>query len=158
MKKKQISRPASTGNKKRKIKWNEIFITAFAIVTIGGFFVWLTVHTYQQEKHESEMQEKYKASLPLPGVQLDHKLVCMVNNTYMAVDQIPVMIESKTYYGCCEKCVKDLNTDESVRFAVDPYSNLAVDKALAFITMSPAKPGYILYFESEQNAKKYLQK
>ncbi|NOS94167.1 MAG: hypothetical protein HOP30_19800 [Cyclobacteriaceae bacterium] len=158
MKKKQISRPTSVGSKTRKIKWNEVFLTAFAIVMIGGVFVWLAIRVYHQENQENEMKEKYKASLPVPGVQLDHKLVCMVNNTYMGVDQTPVVVQNKTYYGCCEKCVRDLTADESVRFAVDPYSNVSVDKALAFITTNPSKPGAILYFESEQNAKKYLQK
>jgi len=158
MKKKQTGRSPSAGSSKKRIKWNEVFITAFAIILIGGFFVWLTVHTYLQEKHESELQAKYQDSLPLPGKAVDHKLVCMVNNTYMGVDQIPVMVLNKTYYGCCPKCISDINTDASVRLAVDPYSHVSVDKASAFITVSPDKSGTILYFESEQNAKKYLKK
>ena len=157
MKKKQTYRPP-TANKKKKFKWSEIFITALAIVMIGGWFVWLAVHTYQQEKQESEMKQQYQSSLPVPGTAVDHKLVCMVNNTYMGVDQIPVVVLDKTYYGCCPKCVRDLNTDESVRSAVDPYSHASVDKAYAFITVNPDKSGAILYFESEQNAKKYLEK
>jgi hypothetical protein len=104
------------------------------------------------------MKQQYQSSLPVPGTAVDHKLVCMVNNTYMGVDQIPVVVLDKTYYGCCPKCVRDLNTDESVRLAVDPYSNVSVDKARAFITVSPDKSGSILYFESEQNAKKYFKK
>lgn len=158
MKKKQIGRSPSAGSSKKRIKWDEVFITALAIVLIGGFFVWLTVHTYLQEKHESEMQAKYEATLPVAGEAVDHKLVCMVNNAYMGVDQIPVVVLDKTYYGCCPKCVRDLNTDESVRSAVDPYSHVPVDKARAFITVSPDKSGSILYFESEQNAKKYFKK
>lgn len=157
MKKKQTARPPA-GGRKRKFKWSEIFITAFAIVMIGGWFVWLIVHTYQQEKHESDMQQKYQSSLPIPGIAVEHNLVCMVNNMYMGVNQIPVLILDKTYYGCCEKCVKDLHTDQSVRFAVDPYNHVSVDKAYAFITVNPNKSGSILYFESEQNAKKYLKK
>lgn len=45
-----------------------------------------------------------------------------------------------------------------VRYAVDPYSKLRIDKALAFITMSPEKLGVILYFEWLENARKYLEK
>lgn len=157
MKKKQTYRPP-TANKKKRFKWNEIFVTAFAIVMIGGWFVWLAVHTYRQEKQESEMKQQYQSSLPVPGTAVDHKLVCMVNNTYMGVDQIPVMVLDKTYYGCCPKCISDINTDASVRLAVDPYSHVSVDKALSFITVNPDKSGAILYFESEQNAKKYLKK
>ena len=143
MKKKQTEKPY-TPEKKRGIKWNEVSITALAIMAIGGWFIWMVVHIYQQEGHESEMQEAYIASLPPPGVSIDHKLVCMVNNRYMGSDQIPVPIQDKTDYGCSDKCVRDLNTDETVRFAVDPYSKQTVDKALAFITMSSAKPGAIL--------------
>lgn len=157
MKKKQIITPTGKSRKKG-IKWHDVFMTAFAIVLIGGFLVWLVVRTYLLEKHEYEMQQRYEASLPSPGVPIDHKLVCMVNNTYMGVDQILVTVQNKTYYGCCDKCVRDIQTDEKVRFAIDPYSKVKVDKAIAFITMSPAKPGTILYFESEQNAKKYLNK
>lgn len=156
MKNRQTPLPPRRG--KKKIKWNEVFITAFAILMIGGFFVWLIVRTYLQEKRESEMKQAYEASMPVPGATVEPKLVCMVNNTYMGIDQIPVVIMNKTYYACCEKCVRDLNTDESVRFAVDPYSHVSVDKANAFITISPNKKGSILYFESEQNAKNYLKK
>ncbi len=157
MKKKQIITPPGKSRKKG-IRWYDVSITAFAIVLLGGFLVWLVLRTYLLEKHEYEMQQRYEASLPSPGVPIDHKLVCMVNNTYMGENQIQVMVQNKTYYGCCDKCVRDIQTDEKVRFAVDPYSKVMVDKAIAFITMRPGKPGTILYFESEQNAKKYLNK
>lgn len=140
------------------MNWSGVLSTLFAIVAIGGFIVWLGVHTYRQEKHENEKHEDFKATLPAPGISIDRKLVCMVNNMYMGTDQIPVTVQNKTYYGCCEKCVHDLNSDESVRFAVDPYSKAKVDKAFAFITMSPVKPGAVLYFESKESAKKYLKK
>ena len=157
MKKKQIIKPTAN-NKKKKTKWFDVFITTLAIVVIGGFFVWLVVHTYQNEKHESEMLEKYKATLPAPGVEIEHQLVCMVGNRYLATNQMPVIIQNKTYYVCGEKSERNLNSNEADRFAVDPYSNAKVDKALAFISMSSVKPGSILYFESEQNAKKYFKK
>lgn len=156
MKKITVKKPSNAG--KKKIKWSEALITTLAILLIGGWFVWLGIHYYQQEKHESEMQQRYQASLPAPGIAVEHKLVCMVNNMYMGVNQIPVVVQDKTYYGCCEKCVRDLNTDQSVRVAVDPYSHISVDKAQAFITMNPNKSGSILYFESEKNARKYLKK
>ena len=34
----------------------------------------------------------------------DANLVCMVNDRYMGVEQIPVQVEGRTYYGCCEMC------------------------------------------------------
>lgn len=68
------------------------------------------------------------------------------------------MILDKTYYAGTSKCAKDLNINESIRFAVDPFSKRKVDKALAFLTMNPNKPGYCSYFESEGNAKKIFIK
>lgn len=111
----------------------------------------------QQEKHSHEEQESANASLPVSGISLDHKLICMVNNTYMGTDQIPVIVENKTYYGCCDNCVKAINTDETVRMAIDPFSKIEVDKAMAVITLNPEKKGSVLYFESEQNAKEFLK-
>ena len=75
----------------------------------------------------------------------------------MGIDQIPVLVQNKTYYGCCDKCVRDLNEDETVRYAIDPFSNVRVDKALAFITMNSKQKGTILYFESKENAKRYFE-
>lgn len=103
------------------------------------------------------MYENLK-SLPFPGEAINPDMVCMVNNMYMGIDQIPVLVQDKTYYACCDKCIRDLNNDQSVRYAIDPYSKVGVDKAFAFITMSPEKKGAILYFESANNAKKYLDK
>lgn len=157
MKKKQIVKQ-TTNSKKKKIKWFDVFITAFAIVLVGGFLVGFVVYNYLQEKHERETLEKYKATLPAPGVAIDHKLVCMASDLYHGADQIAVIVSDKTYYGCSRKSVRQLNTDAKIRFGIDPYSKKPVDKALAFITISPTKPGTILYFESEENAKKYLGK
>lgn len=79
--------------------------------------------------------------------------VCMVNDTFMNKPQIPVMVEGKTYYGCCEGCVGRLKGDRSVRFSKDPATGREVDKAAAYITTQP--DGTVLYFESMETAKKY---
>ncbi len=156
MKKKEIIKP-TTNSKKKKIKWFDVFITALAIVVIVGFFAWLIIHTYQQEKYEQAAKEKYEATLPAPGVILDHKMVCMVGNLYHGTDQIRVTVSDKTYYGCNQKSVRELNTDEKVRFGIDPYSKKAVDKALAVIAINPDKTGSILYFESKENLRNYFR-
>ncbi len=140
------------------MKLGDILITALAIVVIGGFFVWFVVYTYKHEKYETEIQEKYKASLPAPGVLLDHKLVCMASDKYHGVDQTAVIVADKTYYGCNQKAIRDLNTNEEMRFAIDPYSKKSVDKALAFISIDPNRTGSILYFESEENLKNHFKR
>ena len=41
--------------------------------------------------------------------KLKSSLVCFVNNKFMGIDQIPVEVEGKTYYGCCQDCVAKIN-------------------------------------------------
>lgn len=84
--------------------------------------------------------------------------VCMVNNKYMAKTQIPVPVNNKTYYGCCEACVVKLKEDAASRYAIDPVSGDSVDKADASIIVKPGSTDDVLYFKSPQGAREYLAK
>jgi len=75
--------------------------------------------------------------------------VCMVNDQYFGTAQIPVEVNGKTYYGCCEGCKATLAEDATARMAVDPVSRKPVDKAVAHIGAFPN--GQVLYFESAAN-------
>lgn len=79
--------------------------------------------------------------------------VCMVNDTAHATDQIPVAVEGKTYFGCCEMCKERLARDTQIRHAVDPVSGRPVDKSIAVIGASAN--GKVLYFESEKTFASY---
>ena len=79
--------------------------------------------------------------------------VCMVNNTVFPRDQIPVEVDGKTYFGCCEMCKGRLAKDAAIRMAVDPVSGKEVDKATAVIGAGP--DGKVQYFESEETFAKY---
>lgn len=79
--------------------------------------------------------------------------VCMVNNQFMGKDQIPVEVEGKTYYGCCNMCKERLSQDPASRSAVDPLSGKTVDKAKAVI--GAQVDGSVLYFENEENLASY---
>lgn len=79
--------------------------------------------------------------------------VCMINDEVMKKPQIPVVVEGKTYYGCCPACATTLKNDPSSRYSKDPQTGKKVDKASAFITEGPN--GVALYFESEETAMKY---
>lgn len=158
MKNEKSGKPVKRLSKKEKERRYNVFVTVFTVLLFGAGFAWIIGNIYFQIKSDIKADEQYKASLPVPGKAVPHDLVCMVNNMYMGSQQIAVPVNEKTYYGCCQKCVKDLNSDESTRFAVDPFSKKPVDKAVAFITIKPDKSGAVLYFESEQNAKNYLKK
>lgn len=98
-----------------------------------------------------DTQEKYKL-----GSQVPKDLVCMVNNAYMGKPQIPVPVNGKTYYGCCEMCVGTLNNNKSARIGIDPFSKKPIDKTEAYIVLIKVE-GQVAYFESEQNFLKYKE-
>lgn len=83
------------------------------------------------------------------ATKIQPKRVCMINNAAMPKDQIPVVVEGKTYYGCCPMCKERLARDAASRVAVDPVSGKSVDKATAVI--GALKGGDVLYFENEKN-------
>ena len=86
----------------------------------------------------------------------DPSQVCMVNNQFMGRPQIPIAVNGKTYYGCCEMCKTRLGQDPSSRTATDPLTQKPVDKAAAVI--AKRADGAVAYFESEQNFLKYTRK
>jgi YHS domain-containing protein len=79
--------------------------------------------------------------------------VCMVNNQFMGREQIPVEVEGKTYFGCCEMCKGRLARDASARVAKDPVSGNSVDKATAVI--AKRANGEVVYFESAATFDRY---
>ncbi|MEM4408146.1 MAG: hypothetical protein QXI19_05315 [Candidatus Caldarchaeum sp.] len=87
---------------------------------------------------------------------VEHKYVCMVTNRAYGSVQIPVSIDSKTYFGCCEMCKETLLKEPDSRFAIDPVSKKKVDKALAVIGTTP--DGKVYYFESIENLKRFNKK
>lgn len=90
--------------------------------------------------------------------KLKPSLVCFVNNKFMGIDQIPVEVEGKTYYGCCKDCVGKLKNIREIRYSIDPLTGKEVDKALAYIVLDPKGNQDVLYFESEQNYLNYLKR
>jgi hypothetical protein len=89
--------------------------------------------------------------------RVESSKVCYVNNKFMGIEQIPVDFENKTYYGCCEGCVVKLKTMRESRYAIDPSTGKEVDKALAFIVLSPSGNNDVLYFESEESYIEYIK-
>lgn len=85
--------------------------------------------------------------------KVETKRVCMVTNRVFEKDQIPVAVQGRTYYGCCEGCKQTLANNSAARTAVDPVSGKTVDKAAAVIGARP--DGSTFYFENESNLKKY---
>jgi len=85
--------------------------------------------------------------------QVESKYVCMVTNQLYDKEQIPVAVDGKTYYGCCQMCEAKLKEDPSSRMATDPVSGKEVDKSTAVIGASP--DGKVYYFENAEDLKAF---
>jgi YHS domain-containing protein len=114
------------------------------------------VQTAQTEVNpvaESAVKAEHKYEI---GDQVPNDLVCMVNDAYMAKAQIPIGVNGKIYYGCCNMCIETLNEKETARMAVDPVTGEAVDKSEAFIILLN-KNGAVAYYQSEATYKRALE-
>jgi YHS domain-containing protein len=118
--------------------------------------------TQESKSQESKSQETKtdtgaQPAAPAADAELtlvtDTSQVCMVNNQYMGRPQIPVEVEGKTYFGCCEMCKKRLAENPDARAANDPVSGKPVDKATAVIARRAN--GEVLYFESAETFARY---
>lgn len=97
--------------------------------------------------------ESIVATKPSTVRQVESHYVCMVTNRAFDKPQIPVKIDEKTYYGCCEMCKAKLETNMQFRQAIDPITGKSVDKASAVI--GAAQDGSVYYFETKENLEKF---
>ena len=82
--------------------------------------------------------------------------VCMVNDARYDKEQVPVDVEGKTYYGCCDMCKARLAKNETLRMGVDPVSGNDVDKAEAIIAADSYRR--VFYFESEETLEEFKKR
>ncbi|MGB5928954.1 MAG: hypothetical protein WBH03_12330 [Cyclobacteriaceae bacterium] len=123
-----------------------IILSLFGFVLAGGL-IYVFTDAFNQIPVEVSENE-----------QVPNELVCMVNDAFMGIEQIPVEADGKTYYGCCQMCVTKIKENQdNVRYGIDPYSQQEVDKSEAFIALKPGKGKAVLYFASEENMKAYLK-
>lgn len=85
--------------------------------------------------------------------RVDPKYVCFINKHRFDKEQLPVSVEGKTYYGCCDMCKAKLKDDPAARFDTDPVSGKKVDKATAVIGADADSKVY--FFENEDDLKKF---
>ena len=88
---------------------------------------------------------------------VDNEKVCMVNDQFMNIKQIPIAVDGITYYGCCQNCVKKIQDNlGDVRYSKDPISGKKVDKASAIVVQNK-EDGTVQYFESKASAQGYMK-
>jgi len=112
----------------------------------------------KQDSNKTTTVQKEKVVTTKKGAKLKSSEVCYVNNAFMRAEQIPVMVEGKIYYGCCEGCVDKLkNNLGGVRYSTDPLTGEKVDKATAYIVLKPNSNSDVLYFASEKNYNEFVK-
>ncbi len=112
----------------------------------------------KQDSNKTTTVQKEKVVTTKKGAKLKSSEVCYVNNAFMRVEQIPVMVEGEIYYGCCEGCVDKLkNNLGGVRYSIDPLTGEKVDKATAYIVLKPNSTSDVLYFASEKNYNEFVK-
>lgn len=130
----------------------------FTFILLLPVLVSCNIRSAHDKQNESN---SIKETVPFPDTsitKLPNNYVCMINNRFLNSEQIPVPINGKTYYGCCEGCVKVLKEDSLSHYTYDPLTHQHVDKAIAFIIGKPGSKEGVLYFASESNANEYFEK
>jgi YHS domain-containing protein len=122
------------------------------VIFIVSVFALLTLISTQARAEGSEKKTSVNRD-DSALVRVDSKYVCMVNDQYSNKEQIPVIVDGRTYYGCCEMCKNKLKTDVKSRVAVDPVSGKEVDKAVAVVGVT--SDGRVYYFDNEMNLQKF---
>ncbi len=117
-----------------------ILFAVFTVLIISaGAMAFKNVKATGDKKERSEMTLK----------NVEPEYVCMVTDRVFPEKQIPVDVNGKTYYGCCEMCKAQLKDNTAKRYAVDPVSGNKVDKASSVIGMKSS--GAVYYFENREN-------
>ncbi len=130
---------------------------AILIIGITALSLGISCNSSSKDAKPAKVPVIEKKQAVKATAQVKTNLVCFVNNKFMGIDQIPVEVDGKTYYGCCEDCVGKLNNIRATRYATDPLTGAEVDKALAYIVKAPSGNNDVLYFASEENYLKYTK-
>lgn len=120
----------------------------FALVLIAALTLYMVEASAQNQGSDTT-----QANTSTDLKQVESKYVCMVTNQLYDKEQIPVAVEGKMYYGCCQMCEAKLKEDPSSRMATDPVSGKEVDKSTAVIGAAP--DGKVYYFENAEDLKAY---
>lgn len=150
---KKGSKKKGKGKKPRQktLKWGWIL---GGFVLIAGIVTGIVMNS---QKEPEPRKKRAKVIAAKPG-KVKPENVCMVNDQYMGVKQIPIVADGKTYYGCCENCVARIkNNSQNVRYAVDPQTGQKVDKSNAYVVLRPGASKKVWYFQSKENYRKFRE-
>lgn len=129
--------------------FNKKVLLFVAAVSVVSLIVFTTMSSESEEPRGADNNSDTVLTLE----KVESQYVCMVNNRLFPNEQIPVEVEGKTYYGCCEMCKGTLANHSESRMSEDPFTGSKVDKAQSVAAADPE--GKIYYFENEKNLKEF---
>jgi len=135
---------------------NSILIPAMLLMS-SLFVMQASAQNGQPPQPAKAPHENVKQTTPQVETPIKNSLICMVNNRYMGIKQIPVGVNGKTYYGCCQGCVTKLKSQRHFRYALDPFTGEEVDKANAYAVLNPNGSGTVMYFKTANHYEKYFK-
>ncbi|RZT91301.1 hypothetical protein EV201_3115 [Ancylomarina subtilis] len=92
------------------------------------------------------------------GEIITDSMVCMLRGDIKSRPTLPIEINSKTYWGCCQNCLgKLMRNENNALFALDPFSGQSVDKADAIIRQDPQNNKRVFFFKSNETYNQYLK-
>jgi len=150
--------------KKLKVITKQNFRVLLTVMLIPLFLLSCTSGTKKETIKTVKSEEIVQAPKPIQEKVTNYKheivsneKVCMVNDRYMVVKQLPVVVDGITYYGCCENCVAKIqNNLGNVRYAKDPITGDKVDKASAIIVQNKEN-GMVYYFKTKPVADEFIK-
>jgi len=124
--------------------------------TIGVGFVLLVGFLSFEVYLKKDLQMK-KFHKSYKDIEVPSSIVCMWEDKIRINPTIPIKLDSTTYYACCEKCMRRVETNfHNTQIAVDPYTGAKVQKSDAYIRLESITNGEVQFFESKENYNNYL--
>lgn len=121
---------------------------------VSVFLVGVAACSRGDDRSAPSADERQALALPAGMSRVtDASQVCMVNDQFMGRPQIPVVVDGRTYYGCCPACKDKLEKQPAARTAHDPVTGEQVDKSKAVIVQDGS--GKVLYFASEDTLRRF---
>lgn len=126
------------------------------LITIGLVLTAIIIIVYSQMLGDRiDKENAYKAFI---GKEIPDSMVCMVSGEVKNKAIKPIIVNGKTYWGCCSRCIAKLtNNIGNVQFAMDPLTKKQINKADAIIRLNPKYQKQALFFESNKTYHQYIQ-
>lgn len=125
---------------------------------ILGLLVFLAAIIVYAPLLNDEVNDEHINYSSLEGEIIPNRFVCMLRGDVKSRPTLPIEVNSKTYWACCQNCLGKLQRNENnVLFAIDPLSGESVNKADAIIRRDPQNNKRVFFFKSNETYNQYLE-